>query len=136
MASLASLEELFSADGLLADYFEGFVRRSEQEQMAQSIESAIKEEASICIEAGTGTGKTFAYLVPALKSWYEQDSKIIVSTGTKNLQDQLYFRDLPDICKALSISPKIALLKGAIIISANIGFSRVLKVDVSKAVPW
>ncbi|MBD3653607.1 ATP-dependent DNA helicase [Kangiella sp.] len=112
MASLASLEELFSADGLLADYFEGFVRRSEQEQMAKSIESAIHDETSICIEAGTGTGKTFAYLVPALKSWYEQDSKIIVSTGTKNLQDQLYFRDLPDICKALSISPKIALLKG------------------------
>lgn len=80
--------------------------------MAQSIEKVIESDESICIEAGTGTGKTFGYLVPALKAWYLHDKKMIVSTGTKNLQDQLFYRDLPNMCDALSVSPKIALLKG------------------------
>ncbi|RDX37561.1 ATP-dependent DNA helicase [Kangiella sp. HD9-110m-PIT-SAG07] len=80
--------------------------------MAQSIESILESDESICIEAGTGTGKTFGYLVPALKAWYLHDKKIIVSTGTKNLQDQLFYRDLPNIRDALGVSPKTALLKG------------------------
>lgn len=111
-SDLPDIPQLFSSDGLLAQAFTGFIQRDEQLSMAQTIAQAIEQQQSVCIEAGTGTGKTFAYLVPALKSWQEHDKKIIVSTGTKNLQDQLFFRDLPNICQALSISPKTALLKG------------------------
>ncbi|AKE52223.1 ATP-dependent DNA helicase [Kangiella geojedonensis] len=80
--------------------------------MAHAIESVLESDESICIEAGTGTGKTFGYLVPALKAWYLNDKKVIVSTGTKNLQDQLFYRDLPNMRDALGMSPKTALLKG------------------------
>ncbi|WP_227593074.1 ATP-dependent DNA helicase [Kangiella spongicola] len=111
-SSNLDLNELFSSDGPLSKVFTGFKQRIEQLQMAQSIEAVIESDESICIEAGTGTGKTFGYLVPALKAWYLHDKKIIVSTGTKNLQDQLFYRDLPNMRDALSVSPKIALLKG------------------------
>ncbi len=107
-----SIDSLFSANGLLAEAFDKFVERDAQLQMAKAIEKAIEKAESICIEAGTGTGKTFAYLVPALLAAYHNGKKIIVSTGTKNLQDQLYFRDLPNIAEALSINKQKALLKG------------------------
>lgn len=106
------LDDLFSSDGPLSKVFTGFKQRDEQLQMSQAIESIIESEESICIEAGTGTGKTFGYLVPALKAWHLNDKKIILSTGTKNLQDQLYYRDLPNMREALKVAPKIALLKG------------------------
>lgn len=106
------LKELFSSEGALSKVFTGFKQRIEQLEMAESIETVIDSDKSICIEAGTGTGKTFGYLVPALKAWHLQDKKVIVSTGTKNLQDQLFYRDLPNMRDALSVSPKTALLKG------------------------
>lgn len=106
------LNSVFSSDGALSKIFEGFNQRDEQLEMAQAIEAVIAADESICIEAGTGTGKTFGYLVPALKSWLLDDRKVILSTGTKNLQDQLYYRDLPNMRQALGISPKTALLKG------------------------
>ncbi|WP_223669134.1 ATP-dependent DNA helicase [Kangiella shandongensis] len=112
MADSLSLKSLFSSDGALSKVFTGFKQREEQLTMAEAIEDVIESEESICIEAGTGTGKTFGYLVPALKAWHQQDKKVILSTGTKNLQDQLYYRDLPNMRKALGVSPKIALLKG------------------------
>lgn len=112
MADSLSLKSLFSSDGALSKVFTGFKQRQEQLTMAEAIEDVIESEESICIEAGTGTGKTFGYLVPALKAWHLQDKKVILSTGTKNLQDQLYYRDLPNMRKALGVSPKIALLKG------------------------
>ncbi|NVJ66995.1 MAG: ATP-dependent DNA helicase [Gammaproteobacteria bacterium] len=112
MSTDYSLKSLFSSDGLLAEAFAGFIERQAQVEMAQAIESAIESGDSICIEAGTGTGKTFAYLVPALLAAHANDKKIIISTGTKNLQDQLYFRDLPSISDALSIHKERALLKG------------------------
>ncbi len=112
MSSDYSLKSLFSSEGLLAEAFEGFIEREAQVDMAEAIESAVESSESICIEAGTGTGKTFAYLVPALIAAKEQEKKIIISTGTKNLQDQLYFRDLPSISEALSIHKERALLKG------------------------
>ncbi|WP_370515604.1 ATP-dependent DNA helicase [Kangiella sp. HZ709] len=110
--SKKSIKALFAFDGLLAKAFDGYVEREAQIEMAQAIEAAIDSETSICIEAGTGTGKTFAYLVPAIKAADDSDKKIIISTGTKNLQDQLYFRDLPSIFDALGIHKERALLKG------------------------
>ena len=76
--------------------------------MAEAIALAIKTRGQLIAEAGTGTGKTFAYLVPALLS----GGKVIISTGTKTLQDQLYQRDLPLVRDALRIPISVALLKG------------------------
>ncbi|WP_245844871.1 ATP-dependent DNA helicase [Noviherbaspirillum humi] len=76
--------------------------------MAKAVAQAIAEQKSLIAEAGTGTGKTYAYLVPALL-W---GGKVIVSTGTKNLQDQLYLRDIPTVRKALNAPVSVALLKG------------------------
>lgn len=112
MALLPELEDIFASDGLLAKAFPGFIQRAEQLSMAELIEQGIKHDKNVCIEAGTGTGKTFAYLVPVLKSWQLENKKAIISTGTKNLQDQLYFRDLPSVCDALCVTPTISLLKG------------------------
>lgn len=98
----------FSENGKLSQNIKGFRPREAQIQMAQAVGKAIKSAKSVVIEAGTGTGKTFAYLVPALLS----GKKTIISTGSKNLQDQLFKRDLPTIQKALNYTGKIALLKG------------------------
>ncbi|WP_392559999.1 ATP-dependent DNA helicase [Orbus mooreae] len=98
----------FAPDGLLAQAIKDFTPRQAQQKMAAKISDAIEKASPLVIEAGTGTGKTFAYLVPALRS----EKKVIISTGSKNLQDQLYSKDLPIIKKALEFSGKIALLKG------------------------
>ncbi|WP_255991235.1 ATP-dependent DNA helicase [Chitinolyticbacter albus] len=103
-----TLTELFAADGPLAQAFPGYKVRSQQVEMAQAVEQAIRERGKLIAEAGTGTGKTFAYLVPALMS----GGKVIVSTGTKTLQDQLYARDLPMVRELLGVPVTIALLKG------------------------
>ena len=86
----------------------GFVTRTQQQRMAAAIESVIQSGGTLIVEAGTGTGKTFAYLVPVLLS----NQRAIISTGTKALQDQLFHRDLPRVCATLKINPKKALLKG------------------------
>lgn len=98
----------FSDDGWLSSNIKGFKPRKAQLEMAQAVGNAVKFATPVAVEAGTGTGKTFAYLVPALLS----GKKTIVSTGSKNLQDQLFNRDLPTIQKALKYKGKIALLKG------------------------
>ncbi|TLU76069.1 ATP-dependent DNA helicase [Mannheimia varigena] len=98
----------FSDDGLLSQNINGFRPRKAQLEMAQAVGKAVKFATPVVVEAGTGTGKTFAYLVPALLS----GKKTIVSTGSKNLQDQLFNRDLPTIQKALKYKGKVALLKG------------------------
>lgn len=98
----------FSKEGKLSHNIKGFRPREAQLHMAQAVGKAINSASSVVIEAGTGTGKTFAYLVPALLS----GKKTIISTGSKNLQDQLFKRDLPTIQKALRYSGKVALLKG------------------------
>lgn len=85
-----------------------FVAREQQQRMAAAIEAAIDTRGALIVEAGTGTGKTFAYLVPALLG----NRRVIISTGTKTLQDQLYHRDLPRVCQTLKLNPKKALLKG------------------------
>lgn len=99
----------FATDGALAQAIKGFKPREPQRQMAQAVTEAINFKQELVVEAGTGTGKTFAYLAPALRA----DRKVIISTGSKALQDQLYARDLPTVAKALKYKGKLALLKGA-----------------------
>lgn len=98
----------FADDGTLARVIPGFRPRPQQREMAEAIARAIHGNRALVAEAGTGTGKTFAYLVPALLS----GGKVIVSTGTKTLQDQLFHRDLPAVRKALKVPVSVALLKG------------------------
>jgi ATP-dependent DNA helicase DinG len=105
---MSSLEELFSAEGALARAVPGYRRRSGQLEMAKAIAGAIDSTGVLVAEAGTGTGKTFAYLVPALLG----GGKVILSTGTKTLQDQLFDRDLPAVRSALASGASAALLKG------------------------
>ncbi len=94
--------------GLLSRAINGFSPRADQIRMARSFEQAIAEEATLVAEAGTGIGKTFAYLVPVLLA----GKRAVISTGTKNLQEQLFRRDLPRLLDALSMSPTVAILKG------------------------
>src|SRR5438552_17052814 len=102
------LQPTFAADGPLATAVAGFKLRTEQLEMAEAIAQAIESTGVLVAEAGTGTGKTFAYLVPALRA----GGKVIVSTGTKTLQDQLFHRDLPAVRQALASGARTALLKG------------------------
>ncbi|MGQ0654447.1 MAG: ATP-dependent DNA helicase [Betaproteobacteria bacterium] len=104
----APLERVFQAEGPLAARVPGFRLRPGQLEMAQAIHDAIAANGVLVAEAGTGTGKTFAYLVPALLA----GGKVIVSTGTKTLQDQLFDRDLPAVRAALATGANAALLKG------------------------
>lgn len=103
-----ALAEVFAPDGLLARHIPGYRLRPQQLDMAERIAAAIAANAVLVAEAGTGTGKTFAYLVPALRS----GGKVIVSTGTKNLQDQLFAKDIPIVRQALGAPVRVALLKG------------------------
>ncbi|MEJ2529359.1 MAG: ATP-dependent DNA helicase, partial [Gammaproteobacteria bacterium] len=105
---MSDLSEVLGPDGLLAQHIDGFSYRPQQLQMAESVAEAMADSTVLITEAGTGTGKTFAYLVPALLSGL----KVIISTGTKNLQDQLYHRDLPLIKDLLAVPASVALLKG------------------------
>lgn len=102
------ISEIFSLDGPLAAMSPGFRVRTTQIELAQAVERTIAERSTLIAEAGTGTGKTWAYLVPALLG----GGKVLVSTGTRTLQDQLFARDLPRVREALSIPATIALLKG------------------------
>ena len=98
----------FAADGALAQAIPGFRPREAQQQMAAAVAQAIEQRSELVVEAGTGTGKTYAYLAPVLRA----GKKAIISTGSKALQDQLYSRDLPGVARALDYKGKTALLKG------------------------
>ncbi len=102
------LDRIFGPAGPLAAAVPGFRPRAQQLEMAQRIATAIAGNTALVAEAGTGTGKTFAYLAPALLS----GGKVIISTGTKTLQDQLFSRDLPTVRMALKVGASMALLKG------------------------
>ena len=105
---LETVAELLGTEGPVAKRLDGFAVREQQQQMAQAIADAITAQHDLVVEAGTGTGKTFAYLVPAICS----GRKVIISTGTKNLQDQLFHRDIPLIRQSLNVPITCALLKG------------------------
>lgn len=104
---LCAAEALGDA-GPLITHIPGFRARSEQQAMAEAVESALADGATLVTEAGTGTGKTFAYLVPACL----HGGRTLVSTGTRTLQEQLFRRDLPTVCAALGVRPVTAMLKG------------------------
>lgn len=101
-------DEIFGSDGPLAATVEGFATRPEQIAMAAEVSRALQTRGRLVVEAGTGTGKTYAYLVPVLLS----GRRVIVSTGTRTLQDQLFRRDLPTVAAALGRPVRVALLKG------------------------
>ncbi len=105
---MQDLDEIFSAGGALALAVDGFRVREGQLEMARAVAQAIGKNSVLVAEAGTGTGKTFAYLVPALLS----GGKVIISTGTKTLQDQLFDRDIRVVREALKVPVTVAVLKG------------------------
>lgn len=100
--------ELLGPHGPFAQHVDGFAPRPQQQRMAEAIEQALLNNEVLVAEAGTGTGKTYAYLVPTMLS----HKKTIVSTGTRNLQDQLFHKDLPLVRKALGIPLQATVLKG------------------------
>ena len=108
MSAPIDLNACFAATGPLARAISGYRFREQQLEMARAILAAIEREGVVVAEAGTGTGKTVAYLVPALLA----GGKVIVSTGTRNLQDQLFHRDIPAVRAALRLPVTVALLKG------------------------
>ena len=101
-------KEVLADNGVFAEHIENFTIRTSQVEMACEIEKLISEPQTLLAESGTGTGKTFAYLVPVLLS----GKKAMISTGTKHLQEQLFHRDIPLVIDALNISLKTTLLKG------------------------
>ena len=105
---LADPGELLGATGPFARLLAGFAPRRQQQEMARTVADALAAGEVLVTEAGTGTGKTFAYLVPALLS----GRKVVISTGTRHLQDQLFHRDLPLVRRALDVPLRAALLKG------------------------
>jgi len=108
MPVMESAADLLGPEGPFAREVPGFAPRASQQTMANAVEEAIADRRMLIAEAGTGTGKTFAYLVPALTS----GKRVIISTGTKTLQDQLFHRDLPQVRGVLGARLAAALLKG------------------------
>ena len=104
----AATRAAFDADGTLAHSGAPFQPRAAQTEMAVAVARTIERGGALVVEAGTGVGKTFAYLVPALLS----GERVLLSTATKNLQDQLFGRDLPRVAEALGLPVRTALLKG------------------------
>ncbi len=105
---MSDTDFVFTPDGPLARTVDGYRRRPEQQQMAARVAETLATGESLLVEAGTGVGKTFAYLVPALLS----GRRVIISTGTRSLQDQLFTRDLPVVAAAIGRPVDICLLKG------------------------
>ncbi len=103
-----SAGEMLGTEGPFIDAVSGFSPREQQQQLANYVADAIEQQHILIAEAGTGTGKTFAYLVPALQS----NKRVIISTGTKTLQDQLFKKDIPVVRDALKRPVSVALLKG------------------------
>src|SRR5580698_4259562 len=104
----ASARQFFSRGGTLSKWHPNYEFRAGQAEMAEAVESAIADKRHLIVEAGTGTGKTLAYLVPALQS----GKRIVVSTGTKNLQEQLFFKDVPFLQKHFDRPLEVCYMKG------------------------
>ena len=102
------IKKILGQDGLLAQSLSGFEFRSAQLHMALLLDEALQKEIPAIVEAGTGTGKTFGYLVPLILS----GKKAVVSTGTKNLQEQIYHKDIPLLKNATSLNIDAMIMKG------------------------
>lgn len=102
------MTQVFADGGVLARTVEKYAPREEQQEMALAVAEAMASGENLVVEAGTGTGKTFAYLVPALLS----GKRVAISTGTRALQDQLYARDFPTVARAIGVPVEVAMLKG------------------------
>ena len=98
--------------GPFARYFESYEHRPEQVEMLRAVANALSFGQHLLVEAGTGVGKSFAYLVPAALFALQNNTRVVVSTNTINLQDQLIKKDIPDLCAALSLDLRAAVLKG------------------------
>ncbi|MDD5275683.1 MAG: ATP-dependent DNA helicase [Methylovulum sp.] len=139
---MTELAIFFSSHGELSRVINGYQPRRDQVEMAEAIARAIDSNQHLIAEAGTGTGKTFAYLVPAILS----GKKVIISTGTKNLQDQLFTKDLPVIRKAIKQPFMVALLKGRSnylctyrlqnALNSTFGFSKEEALSLAKIKSW
>src|SRR6267378_6658087 len=105
---MLDLEDIFGHGGPLERALPDFKVRREQLLMAERVAGALAARETLVVEAGTGTGKTFAYLVPALLC----GARVLISTGTRTLQDQLFSKDLPLVGAALGRPARVALLKG------------------------
>jgi len=105
---LTGVQEIFAQDGPLARTLSGYEQRQQQVEMATAVAASLEGGGVVLAEAGTGTGKTLAYLAPAVSS----GRKVIVSTGTRNLQEQIFFKDLVNLEEALGIRIDAAYLKG------------------------
>src|SRR5947209_889975 len=108
---LPSLHDFFAPGGILSQSSLTFEHRRGQYEMARAIEKAFKEKRHLIVEAGTGTGKTLAYLLPALRVARERQQRVIISTGTKNLQEQLFLKDVPFL-ESLLGPLKVCYMKG------------------------
>src|SRR5579862_6364511 len=104
----SAVRRFFRPDGLLAAKHPAFESRQGQLDMATAVEEALAEKRKLIVEAGTGTGKTLAYLVPALLS----EKRVVISTGTKALQEQLFFRDIPFLEKIVGRELRVTYMKG------------------------
>src|SRR5512139_4033327 len=103
-----SVRRFFSPQGPLSEWHPGFEFRPGQLEMALEVESALNDRKCLVVEAGTGTGKTLAYLVPAILS----GRRVVISTGTKNLQEQLFYKDVPFLQQHLEQPLRVAYMKG------------------------
>ncbi|MDX2181449.1 MAG: ATP-dependent DNA helicase [Bryobacteraceae bacterium] len=107
-AQSLTAREFFRKNGVLSEWHPNYEFRPAQLEMAEAVEQALKDRRHLIVEAGTGTGKTLAYLVPAILS----GRRVVVSTGTKNLQEQLYFKDIPFLQKHIERPLRVCLMKG------------------------
>lgn len=106
------MEDIFGKDGLIAQHHQGYENRPGQIKMAEAVLRAFEEKKHLIVEAGTGTGKTLAYLVPAVAAAVGQKKRVIISTGTKNLQEQLMEKDIPFLQRILPKKFSAAYMKG------------------------
>ncbi|MBI3536289.1 MAG: DEAD/DEAH box helicase family protein, partial [Chloroflexi bacterium] len=107
-----ALAEMLGPNGLFARGFPGYEHRPQQIAMMRAVATAFNHSGTLLVEAGTGTGKSVAYLLPAIYWAYQNNQRVVVSTNTINLQDQLFTKDIPDLKKILPFDFKVAILKG------------------------
>ncbi|MCD4652252.1 MAG: DEAD/DEAH box helicase [Candidatus Cloacimonetes bacterium] len=107
-----SMDEVFGETGKFSETFSAYEIRQGQIDMAVAVEQAFEDKSTLLVEAGTGVGKSFAYMVPALQYSLQTGNRVVVTTNTKNLQEQLFFKDIPALKECLSIPVKAVMLKG------------------------